>query len=125
MAFQSFREAACDSIERATERLGDTCFLDKERLEQVCELCDHLEEMMERSTIDFDIEAVSTHVNLDTQELLLYMICDDMVLHGEQQKQFLAASNLANSVRLYQSPPGKLRIDFVVNNLWLGGYAGE
>lgn len=126
MDFEGSYALATDMIDEAKERFGERYVVNDTRYVDLNEICDIIDELIK----EFDCLFAEATVDEETTELIISIVCDEIILQHGREHKFFDLCNLVDSIRfskespkiLSKEHPDALRIDFRIDNLfyWVG-----
>lgn len=125
MEYTGCRDLTYEAVNEATEKFGDSYFLNEERygyLDRICELVDGIvPELIE----EFGCSAVTVSVDTTTKELIFDIVCDEVIFQHGSVHKFFTLMGLVDTVRFSKAEPDRLRIEIGVSGLWVRGTVYE
>lgn len=123
MEYTGCRDAAFEMVEAASEKFGNSYFLNEEKYDRLDEICSLVDELV--CDEDFGCSSVTVDVDTTTKELIFNIVCDEIILQHGRTHKFFVLAGLVDLIRFSKAKPDHLRIEIGVSGLWLGGYAYE
>lgn len=125
MEYAGCNDFAYDVIDEASEKFGDSYFLNEEKYERLDEICELVDEIVMGIGDEFGCDAVTVDVDPTTKELIFNIVCDEIILQHGRTHKFFALMELVDSVRFSKAKSESLRIEIGISGLWLGGFTYE
>lgn len=125
MEYVGCKDFAFDVIDEASEKFGDSYFLNEEKYGRLDEICGLVDEVVQCIDDEFGCDAVTVDVDPTTKELIFNIVCDEIILQYGRTHRFFTLMGLVDSVRFSKAKPDSLRIEIGISGLWLGGVAYE
>ena len=125
MEYIGCKESTFDVIDEASEKFGDSYFLNEEKYGCLDEICGLVDEVVQEIGDEFGCDAVTVDVDPTTKELIFNIVCDEIILQHGRTHKFFTLMELVDSVRFSKAKPDSLRIEIGMSGLWLGGVAYE
>ncbi len=125
MEYNGCRDAAFDLIDKASDRFGDSYFLNEEKNEKLEKICVLVDEVFQTFDDEFGCDALTVDVDETTKDLIFNIVCDEIILQHGRTHKFFELAGLVDAIRFSKARPDSLRIEAVVSGLWLGGAVYE
>lgn len=123
MEYTGCKDVTLEAIEEASDKFGDSYFLNEEKYHSLDEICDLIDELM--CDEELDCHALTVGVDTTTKELIFTMVYDEIILQHGRTHKFFTLAKLVDAIRFSKAKPDGLCIELGVSGLWLRGYTYE
>lgn len=121
MEYTGCKDLTYEVVDEATEKFGDSYFLNEEKYDHLDQICDLVDEIVPEFIDEFGCNAVTVSVDTTTKELIFDIVCDEIILQHGSTHKFFTLMGLVDSVRFSKAEPDRLRIEIGVSGLWIRG----
>lgn len=125
MEYMGCKEATLDVIDEASEKFGDSYFINKEKYEQLDEICVLVDEVVQILDDESGCDSLTVDVDTTTKELIFNIVCDQIILRYGRTHKFFELAELVDSICFSKAKPDSLRVEIGVSGLWRGGFVYE
>lgn len=125
MDYPGCKDATFEVIDEASEKFGDSYFINEEKHERLDKICDLVDEVVQIFDDEFGCDSVTVDVDPATKELIFNIVCDEIILQHGRTHKFFELAELVDSICFSKAKPDSLRIEIGVSRLWLGGVVYE
>lgn len=111
---QTCYECAVDLIAQATERHGKEFLLNKEKTQELPEICGLIEAIIHNN----DCEYYDVGVVENTMQFVIAIVCDEMILDKEMAQTFYKLVKKVDSFVFSRPEIDMMRVEFRFDNIW-------